>query len=193
MLKRLYDWVLHWAETPYGVWALLVLAFSESSFFPIPPDVLLIALAISIPRKSLKYALVCTAGSVAGGAFGYFLGLKLMESVGIPIINFYGAMEQYEKLKILYHQYDVWVVATAGFTIIPYKLITITAGAVNLDLSNFIVASAASRAARFFLVAALIFRYGEPIKAFIEKYFNILSVLFIILLVGGFLLIKFFF
>ncbi len=193
MLKRLYDWVLHWAETPYGVWALLVLAFSESSFFPIPPDVLLIALAISIPRKSLNYALVCTAGSVAGGAFGYFLGLKLMESVGIPIINFYGAMEQYEKLKILYHQYDVWVVATAGFTIIPYKLITITAGAVNLDFSNFIITSAASRAARFFLVAALIFRYGEPIKAFIEKYFNILSVLFIILLVGGFLLIKFFF
>ncbi len=193
MLKRLYDWVLHWAETPYGVWALLVLAFSESSFFPIPPDVLLIALAISIPRKSLNYALVCTAGSVAGGAFGYFLGLKLMESVGIPIINFYGAMEQYEKLKILYHQYDVWVVATAGFTIIPYKLITITAGAVNLDLSNFIVASAASRAARFFLVAALIYRYGEPIKAFIEKYFNILSVLFIILLVGGFLLVRFFF
>ncbi len=193
MLKRLYDWVLHWAETPYGVWALLVLAFSESSFFPIPPDVLLIALAISIPRKSLNYALVCTAGSVAGGAFGYFLGLKLMESVGIPIINFYGAMEQYEKLKILYHQYDVWVVATAGFTIIPYKLITITAGAVNLDFSNFIITSAASRAARFFLVATLIFRYGEPIKAFIEKYFNILSVLFIILLVGGFLLVRFFF
>ncbi len=193
MLKRLYDWVLHWAETPYGVWALLVLAFSESSFFPIPPDVLLIALAISIPRKSLNYALVCTAGSVAGGAFGYFLGLKLMESVGIPIINFYGAMEQYEKLKILYHQYDVWIVATAGFTIIPYKLITITAGAVNLDFGNFLVASAASRAARFFLVAVLIFRYGEPIKAFIEKYFNILSVLFIILLVGGFLLVRFFF
>lgn len=193
MLKRLYDWVLHWAETPYGVWALLVLAFSESSFFPIPPDVLLIALAISIPRKSFNYALVCTAGSVTGGAFGYFLGLKLMGSVGIPIINFYGAMEQYEKLKILYHQYDVWIVATAGFTIIPYKLITITAGAVNLDFGNFLVASAASRAARFFLVAALIFRYGEPIKAFIEKYFNILSALFIILLVSGFLLIKFFF
>lgn len=191
MLKKLYNWVLHWAETPYGPWALLALAFSESSFFPVPPDVLLIALAISIPHKSFRYAIICTAGSVAGGAFGYLLGLKLMELVGIRIINFYGLMEQFDRLKTLYHQYDVWVVATAGFTPIPYKLATITAGAVKLDFPNFMLASALSRGARFFLVAGLIYKYGEPTKAFIDKYFNILSLLFIILLVGGGLVIKF--
>lgn len=193
MLKKLYHWVLHWAETPYGPLALLLLAFSESSFFPVPPDVLLIALAISLPHKSFRYALICTVGSITGGAFGYFLGLKLMDAVGIPIINFYDAMEQFEKVRTLYRRYDVWVVATAGFTIIPYKLITITAGAVNLDFGNFMLASTASRAARFFLVAGLIYKYGESIKAFIDRYFNVLSVLFIALLVVGFLLVKYFF
>jgi len=193
VLKRLYDWVLHWAETPYGLLALLLLAFSESSFFPIPPDVLLIALAISIPSKSLKYALICTVGSILGGAFGYFLGLELMKPIGLPIINFYGLAEKFKILEVCYHRYDIWVVATAGFTILPYKLITITAGAVKLDFSNFMLASAASRAARFFLIAGLIYFFGDSIKPFIDRYINILSVIFIILLIVGFLLIKYFF
>ena len=191
MLKKLYHWVLHWAETPYGPWALLLLAFSESSFFPIPPDVLLVALAISIPKSSYRYALICTAGSVMGGTFGYFLGLKLMGTVGMPIINFYGLMEEFDKWKDIFRRNDVWMVAVAGFTPVPYKVITITAGAAKLDLSNFIIVSAVSRAARFFLVGALIYRYGESIQPFIDKYFNLLSILFIALLIGGFLLIKF--
>jgi membrane protein YqaA with SNARE-associated domain len=191
LLKKIYLWVLHWAETPYGPWVLFLLALSESSFFPVPPDILLIALAIAIPIKSFRYALICTVGSVTGGAFGYLLGLKLMDSVGMPIINFYNALDHFEQLRMLYNQYDVWVVATAGFTIIPYKIITITAGAAKLDFSVFILVSAISRGARFFLVALLVFKYGEPIKEFIDKYFNILSVLFIGLLAGGFILAKF--
>jgi membrane protein YqaA with SNARE-associated domain len=191
VLKKLYLWVLHWAETPYGPWALLLLAFSESSFFPIPPDVLLIALGISIPRKSFRYALICSVGSVVGGAFGYFLGLKLMAAVGMPIIDFYHLVDEFDKWKEIFRRNDVWMVAIAGFTPVPYKVITITAGAVKLDLSNFIIASAVSRAARFFLVGALIYKYGESIKPFIDKYFNLLSILFIALLIGGFMLIKF--
>ena len=122
MLKRLYNWVLHWAETPYGTWALFLLAFAESSVFPIPPDVLLIALAISIPKKSFKYALVCSAGSVLGGGLGYLIGLQFMEFIGQPIIDFYGVGDKYHYIEQLYNRYDAWAVGVAGFTPIPYKV-----------------------------------------------------------------------
>jgi membrane protein YqaA with SNARE-associated domain len=190
MLKRLYDWVLHWAETPYGAWALFLLAFSESSFFPIPPDVLLIALAVGKPEKSLKYAAICTAGSILGGVVGYIIGWQFMAAVGEKIVAFYGLTEKVAYIETLYNQYDAWAVGIAGFTPIPYKVFTITAGAFKINFLVFFVASMVSRAARFFIVGTLIYAFGPTIQEFIDKYFNILVVVFTILLVAGFVLIK---
>jgi membrane protein YqaA with SNARE-associated domain len=192
-IKKLYDWVLHWAETPYGVPALFLLAFAESSFFPVPPDVLLIALAISIPKKSFKYAMVCTVGSILGGMMGYIIGLELIDSIGIPILNFYGAMDKYEYIQQLYMKYDAWAVGIAGFTPIPYKVFTIAAGAFKIDFLVFVLASIAGRAGRFFLVSGIIYLFGPRIKTFIDNYFNLLCFAFIILLIGGFILVKYVF
>jgi membrane protein YqaA with SNARE-associated domain len=190
LVRRLYDWVLRWAYSPYGAVALFILAFTESSFFPIPPDVLLIALANSIPAKAFRYALVCSIGSVAGGAFGYLIGLYLMDAVGYNIITLYGVAEKYEYVQELYRTYDAWVVAVAGFTPIPYKVFTISAGAFEINFWVFIIVSAISRAARFFILAVIIYKFGSPIKALIDKYFNILSIAFMVLLILGFVLIK---
>lgn len=193
MLRRLYSWVLHWAETPYGSWALFLLALSESSFFPVPPDVLLIALAVSIPKKSFKYALICTAGSLIGGCLGYLIGWQFMITVGEKIIQFYGLTHKMQYIKDLYMQYDAWAIGIAGFTPIPYKVFTISAGAFDINFTVFIIASAVSRAARFFLVAWLIYLFGPKIKTFIDKYFNILAITFVVLLIAGFVIIKIFF
>ncbi|MBW2740161.1 MAG: DedA family protein [Deltaproteobacteria bacterium] len=193
MLRRLYSWVLHWAETPYGSWALFVLAFCESSFFPVPPDVLLIALAVSIPKKSFKYALICTAGSLIGGCLGYLIGWQFMITVGEKIIQFYGLTHKMQYIKDLYMQYDAWAIGIAGFTPIPYKVFTISAGAFDINFTVFIIASAVSRAARFFLVGWLIYLFGPKIKFFIDKYFNILAITFVVLLIAGFVIIRFFF
>lgn len=193
MLRRLYEWVLHWAETPYGTWALVILAFSESSFFPIPPDVLLIALAVSIPAKSFRYAAICSLSSVLGGILGYLLGYKLMEVAGRPILEFYGVIDKYEYIKVLYHQYDVWAVGIAGFTPIPYKVFTIAAGACEINFPIFILISLLSRSARFFLVGGLIYVFGPSIRSFIERYLNIITIIFIIFLVLGFIAVKWLF
>jgi len=191
MLRRLYDWVLHWAETPYGSWAIFLLAFSESSFFPIPPDILLIALAVAIPKKSLKYALICSAGSVLGGCFGYLIGWQFMASIGTRIVDFYGLTAKVEYIEVLYNKYDAWAVAIAGFTPIPYKVFTIAAGAFKINFSVFVVASLVSRSARFFLVGGLIYIFGPSIQSFIDKYFNVLATAFTVLLIAGFLIIKY--
>ena len=193
IIKKMYDWVLHWANTPYAVPALFFLAFAESSFFPIPPDVLLIALAISIPKKSFKYATVCTVGSILGGMLGYVIGLELIDTIGMPILNFYGAMDKYEYIQDLYMKYDAWAVGIAGFTPIPYKIFTIAAGAFKINFFVFVLASIVGRAGRFFLVAGLIWKFGPAIRDFIEKYFNYLSIAFMVLLIGGFLIIKYIF
>ena len=192
MLRRLYDWVLHWAETPYGTWALFALSFCESSFFPIPPDVLLITLSVVLPKKSLRYALVCSVGSILGGSFGYLIGWQFMATVGDAIIRFYGFTDKYEYIRQLYSLYDAWVVGIAGFTPIPYKVFTITAGAFRINFIVFLLASAVSRSARFFIVGGLIYLFGPKIQTFIERYFNALAIIFIILLILGFVLIKFF-
>jgi len=193
MLRRLYDWILHWAKTPYGSWALFVLAFCESSFFPVPPDILLIALSVSIPKKSFKYALICTAGSLIGGCLGYLIGWQFMISVGEKIIQLYGLTHKMQYIKDLYIQYDAWAIGIAGFTPIPYKVFTISAGAFDINFTVFLIASSASRAARFFLVGGLIYIFGPKIQAFIDKYFNILAIAFVVLLVAGFAIIKIFF
>jgi membrane protein YqaA with SNARE-associated domain len=191
MLRRLYAWVIYWAETPYGTWALFLLAFCESSFFPIPPDVLLIALAVAVPKKSLKYALVCSAGSVLGGCFGYLIGWHFMASIGSPIVAFYGLGAKVEYIGALYKKYDAWAVGIAGFTPIPYKVFTIAAGVFKINFSVFVLTSLVSRSARFFIVGGLIYLFGAKIQGFIDKYFNILAVAFTVLLVLGFVVIKY--
>jgi len=191
LIKKLYDWVLHWAETPYAVPALFLLAFAESSFFPIPPDVLLIALAISIPKKAFKFAFICMLGSVIGGVLGYGIGLYGYESVGKPIVDFYHGQEVMELIKTKYDQHGFLGILIAAITPIPYKVFTIASGVFKFDFWLFTLASIIGRSTRFFIVAALIWKFGSPIKNFIEKYFNLLSILFMILLIGGFLLIKY--
>jgi len=193
MLRRLYDWVLHWAETPYGSWALFLLAFAESSVFPIPPDVLLIALAISIPARSFTYALICSAGSVLGGMAGYIIGQHFMELIGFHILDFYGLTEKYQAIGTLYNRYNAWAVGIAGFTPIPYKVFTISAGAFNINFPVFVFASVLGRSARFFLVGGLIYLFGPTIRGFIDRYFNVLAIVFVILLVGGAVVIGYIF
>lgn len=193
IIKRLYDWVLHWAETPYGTPALFILAFTESSFFPVPPDVLLIALCLSIPTRSFYYALICSIGSVLGGAFGYLVGITFMDTIGMKILAFYGFSEQYAYVQELYMKYDAWAVGIAGFTPIPYKVFTISAGAFKISFPVFIIASAISRSLRFFIVAGLIYIFGKPIKVFIDRYFNLLCIIFTVLLIGGFIVIRYLF
>jgi len=193
LMRRLYDWVLRWAYTPYGIPALFLLAFTESSFFPIPPDVLLIALALGMPSKAVRFATVCTIGSVIGGMFGYLIGMLFFDIIGVKILDFYGFLDKYTMVRDMYQRYDIWFVGVAGFTPIPYKVFTIAAGAFDMDFIRFVAASAVSRGARFFLVAGLIWKFGQPIKAFIDKYFNILSILFVILLLLGFIVLKYVF
>ncbi len=193
ILRRLYDVCMDWLERPWGIYVLFAIAFVESSFFPIPPDVFLVALAIALPRKSFKYAAVCAVGSVLGGAFGYGLGLWAMESVGMPIVSLYGLTDKYEQVQHLYQKYDGLAIFAAGFTPLPYKLFTITAGAFHINFLTFMAVSLLSRSARFFLVAAFIYYFGASVKSYIDRYFNILSIVFVILLVGGFAAIKYLF
>lgn len=190
LLRRLYDVCMEWISGPYGVWVLFFIAFIESSFFPIPPDVFLIAMCVAIPALSFRYALVCSVGSVLGGALGYGLGFWFMDGVGMSIIDWYGLADKYQVVQQYFKEYDVWIVGTAGFTPVPYKLFTITAGFVHSNFLTFMVVSFLARSARFFLVAGLIWKFGPQIKKFIDKYFNLLSIAFVVLLVGGFLLIK---
>lgn len=190
-LHRLYEWVLGWADRPGGTWALFGIAFAEASFFPIPPDILLIPLALGRPRRSLWFALVCTAGSVLGAVGGFLIGTFLFASVGQAILDLYGVTRQYAELGRMFND-NLWLtLGTAGFTPIPFKVFTIAAGAFDVAFLPFVAVSAVSRGARFFLVAGLLRLFGEPIRAFIERYFNLLSLLFVILLVAGFLLVGF--
>jgi membrane protein YqaA with SNARE-associated domain len=190
-VRRLYDWVLSWAESPYGSAALFVLAFVEASFFIVPPDVLLIALCIGRPRRSLHFAVLCTVGSVLGGSFGYLIGNQLYDLIGRPIIEFYNADAAFQRVGELYRANLVLALGTAGFTPIPYKVFTIAAGAFAVPFVPFLVVSAVSRAARFFLVAGLIRIFGPQIRHFIDRYFNILSVVFVVALVAGFILLSY--
>lgn len=188
-LRKLYDWVLSWAHHRHAPLALFLLAFAESSFFPVPPDVLLIALALGIPLRAFRFAIITTVGSVLGGLAGYAIGHGFMNSVGQWVLDVYHLHAQFEKIRLWYLEYDVWAVAVAGFTPIPYKIFTIAAGAFDMDIWRFALASLISRGARFFLLAWLIHHYGAGIKNFIDRYFNWLTLLFLVLLVGFFALL----
>ena len=194
IFRRLYDWVLSWAETSYGVPVLGILAFAEASFFPVPPDVLLMALALAMPWKSYRFALVATIGSVAGGALGYLIGWGLWDTVGpyfyqyVPGVTVAG----FNQVGGLFEQYGFWIIFAAGFTPIPYKIFTIAAGVFSVNFPIFMLASLIGRGLRFFLVAAMFYYFGKPARRLIEKYFNLLSILLLIILIGGILLYKYF-
>ncbi|HSV96140.1 MAG TPA: YqaA family protein [Spirochaetota bacterium] len=197
--RFLYDWVLAWAESPFGAIALFILALAESSFFPIPPDVLLIALVLGAREKAWRYAAICSIASIMGGMLGYAIGYALWYTGGdfSSIAMFFFeyipgfTVDEFNRVAALYEEFGFWIVFTAGFTPLPYKVITITAGVAKIDLGIFVVASLVSRSLRFFLVAGLIWKFGSPIREFIEKRFNLLAIVFVVLLVGGFAVIKY--
>lgn len=191
IVRRLYNWVLHWAETPWGAAALFVLAFAESSFFPIPPDVLLIALCLGIPSKSFRYALICTVGSVLGAWVGYGIGHYAWAGMSDWFIPSVFSQELFDYVSNLFKDNTFWAIFTAGFTPIPYKVFTVVGGVCSIDFWVFTIASIISRGLRFFLIAGLIWKFGPPIKSFIDKYFNLLAIVFTVLLIGGFVLIKY--
>jgi membrane protein YqaA with SNARE-associated domain len=190
LIRKLYDVCMEWISGRHGGWILFLIAFVESSFFPLPPDIFLIAMCVAIPTKSFRYAAICSVGSVLGGALGYGLGFWFMDGIGMSIVDWYGLTERYDLVQQYFKEYDVWIVGTAGFTPIPYKLFTITAGFVQSNFFTFLAVSFVARSARFFLVAGLIWKFGPQIKTFIDRYFNVLSIAFVVLLAAGFFLVK---
>jgi membrane protein YqaA with SNARE-associated domain len=189
-LRRLYDWVLSWAESPWGPAALFLLSVVESSFFPIPPDPLLIALCLGARRKSLWFALNCTIASVLGGLFGYFLGAYAFELAALPILELYGKVEDFDALAETFRRNGALAVFVPALTPVPYKLVTITSGAVSLDLGVFTLASILGRGLRFFAVAALLWWLGEPVARVIERWFEWITVGFAVALIGGFVVFR---
>jgi membrane protein YqaA with SNARE-associated domain len=190
-IRTMYDWVLGWADRPSGPWALAAFSFAESSFFLIPPDVLLIPLCLAAPGRALWFATISTIFSVLGGMFGYLIGAVAFDSLGRPVLELYGLMDGFERLREWYQTYDVWAVTIAGFTPIPYKVFTISAGFFGLNFVVFVFASIIGRGGRFFLVAILLRMFGEPIKKFIDRYFNWLTLVVAVLFVGGFLVLNY--
>ena len=192
-VRRLYDWVLHWAETPYGGPALAILCFAEASFFPLPPDPLLIALCLGASRRSFRFAIVAAAASVAGGILGYWLGAGAWHVLSDFFFTYVPGVspESFATVQDYYARYDFWAIFMAGLTPIPYKVFTLSAGVFSINFGVFVVASVISRSLRFFLVAGLIYKYGAPISRFIDRYFELLAIVFGILIVLGFVAIKY--
>ncbi|MEQ8196040.1 MAG: YqaA family protein [Rhodospirillales bacterium] len=191
MLKRLYDWTLHLAAHKHAMAALAVVAFVESSIFPIPPDVLIVPMVLAAREKAWRIAIVCTVASVLGGLAGYGIGYFAFESVGKPLLEFYGYAAKFATFQAQYNEWGAWIVAGAGLTPFPYKVITIASGVTNLDLATFSIASLLSRGLRFFLVAGLLWHFGAPIRTFIENNLAKVVTVFFVLLFGGFVVLKY--
>ncbi len=192
-VRRLYDWVLHWAETPYGVSALFLLAMAESSFFPIPPDPLLIALCLGAATRSLRFAAIATAASVLGGILGYGIGAMAWNMAEPWFFEYVPGVSQeaFDGIQGWYDRWDFWAIFFAGFTPVPYKVFTLSAGVFSINFPVFVIASVMSRGLRFFILAGLIFKFGKPIESFIDRYFNMLATFFAILMVTGFVVLEF--
>jgi membrane protein YqaA with SNARE-associated domain len=190
-IRRLYFWVLHWAHTPHGLAALFLISFAEASFFPIPPDVLLMALVLGKPSAWVRFAAVCTAGSVLGAIAGYYIGFGLWALVDQYFFQYVFSVEVFESVVQKYEANAFLTVFTAAFTPIPFKVITIAAGVAQISVAMLVLGSVLGRAGRFFLVAGLLGRFGTPMKAFIDRYFEILTLAFTVLLIGSFILLKY--
>jgi membrane protein YqaA with SNARE-associated domain len=192
MLKRLYEWTLDKAGHRHAERWLAGISFVESSFFPIPPDVMLLPMCLARPERAFRYAFVCTIASLLGALLGYAIGYFLFETLGNPILQFYGLGDAFESFSARFNEQGWIIVLLAGFTPLPFKVITIAAGATAMPLYILITASLIARSARFFLVAALLWKFGEPVKRLIDRYFGPLSLAFAALLIGGFIVLRYF-
>ena len=191
LLRSLYNWTLKKVEHKYSSWILSIISFAESSFFPIPPDILLIPMIIAKRVKAWMYAFICTFSSVLGGVAGYAIGYFFYSSIGVLIIDAYHLSSSFNAFESYYNEYGILIVLGAGFTPFPFKFITIASGVFNLNIFLFIITAIIARGLRFYLLAGLLFVFGEKIKVLIDKYFNMFAILFFIILVGSMLLIKF--
>ena len=190
-LRRIYNWTLEKAQHKNAKWYLSLISFAESSFFPIPPDILLIPMALASKAKALFYAFICTLFSVLGGILGYAIGYFFFNSVGIYIVEFYHLENSFNIFESYYKEFGILIVLGAGITPFPYKFITIASGVFGLNIFLFIIVSIIGRGLRFYLIAILLYFFGEKIKLIIDKYFNILTIVFFILLVGSVFIIRF--
>jgi len=193
VLRSLYDWTLALAGHRHAMAALALIAFAESSFFPVPPDLLIIPMVLAARTRAWRIAAVATVASALGGLFGYWIGAGLYGTVGAPILAFYGYEEKFTAFSAAYNEWGAWIVFTAGFSPIPYKIFTIASGVTGLSLPVFVVASLVSRGARFFIVAGLLWYFGEPIRRFVENNLPMLALAFCVLLLGGFLAVRYLF
>jgi membrane protein YqaA with SNARE-associated domain len=191
LLRRLYDWTLALAAHRHALWALVAIAFLESSVFPIPPDVLLIPMVLAARDRAWTYALAATLASVVGGLAGYGIGYAFFDTIGRPVLELYGYADAFADFQAKYNEWGAWIVGGAGLTPFPYKVITIASGVTGLDLDTFMVASVLSRGARFLIVAALLWRFGQPLRRFIEKNLGLLTTAFFGLLLGGFVVARY--
>ncbi len=191
MLRRFYNWIISLAEHPQALWAMAAVSFLESSIFPIPPDVMLIPMVLANRRRAWAIAATCTVASVTGGLLGYAIGYGFSETIGQAIVHFYGLQNAMDSFQAKFAEYGLWVILIKGLTPIPYKIVTIASGVAHFDLVVFVLASIATRGLRFFLLAALLYRYGEPIRTFIEKRLTLVTTVFAICLVGGFLVLRY--
>jgi len=191
MLRRLYDRLIALAAGPNALWALLAISFAESSFFPLPPDIILIPMMLAKPRAAWRLAALCMVASVLGGMVGYAIGYFLFDAIGRPILEFYQAMGRYDALKEAFDRWGVWIIILKGMTPIPYKLVTIASGVAHFDLVAFIGASIVSRSLRFFLLALILWQFGPAARDFIERRLSLVTTLFAVGLVGGFLVLRY--
>jgi membrane protein YqaA with SNARE-associated domain len=186
MLRRIYDWCVAAADKPYALWVLGAVSFAESSFFPVPPDIMLLPMSLARPRRAWLFAAWCTIASVAGGMLGYAIGAVLYDSVGHWLISLYGLGDKVEAFRAGYAEWGAWIILLKGLTPIPYKLVTITSGFAGYNIWLFVLCSIVARGGRFFAVAVLLNRYGDPIRAEIEKRLGLWVAVLVLVLVLGF-------
>lgn len=191
MLRRLYDWTIEKAESPYALFFLALLAFAESSFFPIPQEAMMIPMIVAAPHRAWLIAGVVTVASVAGAALGYAIGYAFYDSVGVQVLEFYGKADRYDEFKALYDDYGSWAVAIGAITPFPYKVTTIVSGLLQMDFASFIGVSLLGRGVRFFLIAALLWKFGTPIRDFIERRLGLVTIVFFAILISGFVVLKY--